>query len=93
MARHRPLVHLGVYGLTEAIHRDIQPLRRNVHETVAYLATTPAVAVFNHPFHFYREQVPLRDYVDLLGRTPAVEARNAPCCLRTMILRNGSAAR
>jgi len=70
------IVHLGVYGLTEAIHREIQPLRRNVHETVAYLATTPAVAVFNHPFHFYRGQVPLQDYVDLMGRTPGVEARN-----------------
>ena len=22
-------VHLGVYGMTEALHRDIQPLRRN----------------------------------------------------------------
>jgi len=75
------IVHLGVYGLTEAIHREIQPLRRNVHETVAYLATTPSVAVFNHPFHFYRGQVPLRDYVDLLGRTPGVEARNGAMLL------------
>ena len=70
------IVHLGVYGLTEAIHREIQPLRPNVHDTVAYLATTPAVAVFNHPFHFYRGQVPLGDYVDLIGRTPGIEARN-----------------
>jgi len=34
------------------------------------------VPVFNHPFHFYRGQVPLHDYVDLLGRTPGLEARN-----------------
>lgn len=70
------IVHLGVYGLTEAIHRDLQPLRRNVHEAVAYLGTTAAVAIFNHPFHFYRGQVPLADYVALIGRTSGVEARN-----------------
>ncbi len=70
------IVHLGVYGLTEAIHRDVQRLRRNVHEAVAYLASTPAVAIFNHPFHFYRGQVPLPEYVDLMGRTSGIEARN-----------------
>lgn len=70
------IVHLGVYGLTEAIHREIQPLRHNVHDAVAYLSTTPAVAVFNHPFHFYRGQVPLHDYVALIGRTAGIEARN-----------------
>jgi predicted metal-dependent phosphoesterase TrpH len=70
------IVHLGVYGLTETIHREIQPLRRNVHEAVAYLSTTPAVAVFNHPFHFYRGQVPLPDYVSLIGRTAGIETRN-----------------
>ena len=25
-------VHLGVYGMTEALHRDVQPLRKNVFE-------------------------------------------------------------
>jgi predicted metal-dependent phosphoesterase TrpH len=70
------IVHLGVYGITEAIHRAIQPLRRNVHEAVAYLATTRAVAVFNHPFHFYRGQVPLSDFIDLIARVPGIEARN-----------------
>src|SRR4030095_4826652 len=30
-------VHLGVYGMTEALHRDLQPLRGNVFEVVARL--------------------------------------------------------
>src|SRR5262245_41558547 len=28
-------VHLGVYGTDEALHRDLQPLRRNVFEATA----------------------------------------------------------
>src|SRR6267142_548348 len=30
-------VHLGVYGMTESLHRDVQPLRRNVFEVIAFL--------------------------------------------------------
>ena len=30
-------VHIGAYDISERIHRDIQPLRRNVFEAVAYL--------------------------------------------------------
>ncbi len=28
-------VHLGVYGMTEALHRDVQPLRGNVFDVIA----------------------------------------------------------
>ena len=31
-------VHLGVYGMTEALHRDVQPLRRNVFDVTARAA-------------------------------------------------------
>ena len=31
-------VHLAVYGMTEALHRDVQPLRRNVFEVIALSA-------------------------------------------------------
>ena len=66
VARHRPHRALGVYGSTEAQYRgDPAPSPQRAWKTVANLATTPAVAVFNHPFHFYRGQVPLHDYVDL----------------------------
>ena len=30
-------VHLGVYGMTEALHRDVQPLRGNVFDVIACL--------------------------------------------------------
>jgi predicted metal-dependent phosphoesterase TrpH len=69
-------IHLGVYGLTEAIHAELQPLRRNVFEVMACLHATRTFFALNHPFHFFREQIPLRQYVDLMAMAPAVEVRN-----------------
>jgi predicted metal-dependent phosphoesterase TrpH len=69
-------VHLAVYGTSETIHADLQPLRRNVFEVMAYLRASQTFFAFNHPFHFYREQMPLRDYLQLVTSAPAVEARN-----------------
>ena len=62
--------------MTEAIHREIQPLRAQRVSNRGLPRDHAGGRVFNHPFHFYRGQVPLHDYVDLLGRTPALEARN-----------------
>ena len=69
-------VHLAVYGLTEAIHAELQPLRQNVFELIAFLRSSKTFFAFNHPFHFYRQQVPLEDYLTLMSVVPAVEARN-----------------
>jgi predicted metal-dependent phosphoesterase TrpH len=69
-------VHLGVYGITEAIHRELQPLRGDVFEAIAYLHTTRTFFSFNHPFHFFRHQVPLDKYLELMSIVPAVEVRN-----------------
>jgi predicted metal-dependent phosphoesterase TrpH len=69
-------VHLGVYGTNEAIHADLQPLRGNVAEAMAYLRAHDVFFAFNHPFFFYRHQVPLADYLRLMALAPAVEARN-----------------
>ena len=69
-------VHLGVYGLTEAHHRDLQPLRRNVFEVIAYLREAAVFFAFNHPFHFFRRQVPFEEYARLFLLVPAVEVRN-----------------
>jgi predicted metal-dependent phosphoesterase TrpH len=69
-------VHLGVYGITEAIHAELQPLRGNVFDVIACLRTTNTFFAFNHPFHFYRGQVPLADYLALVATAPAVEVRN-----------------
>jgi predicted metal-dependent phosphoesterase TrpH len=69
-------VHLGVYGMTEALHRTLQPLRRNVFEVTACLREAGVFFALNHLLFFYRAQVPLERYLALLDEVPAVEARN-----------------
>ena len=69
-------VHLGVYGMTEALHRDIQPLRRNAFDVIACLRSAGVFFSLNHLLHFYRGQTPLADYLRLLEEVPALEARN-----------------
>ena len=69
-------VHLGVYGLTERLHRQLQRLRRNVFDVTAALHESAVFFSVNHLFHFYRGQVPLAEYLRLLDETPALETRN-----------------
>jgi predicted metal-dependent phosphoesterase TrpH len=69
-------VHLGVYGMTEPLHRDLQPLRGNVFEVTAFLRAHGLFFSLNHLLHFYRGQTPLDSYLRLLDEVPALEARN-----------------
>jgi predicted metal-dependent phosphoesterase TrpH len=69
-------VHLGVYGMTERLHRELQPLRRDVFEVAAALREAGVFFSLNHLLHFYRRQVPLARYLRLLAEVPALEARN-----------------
>jgi predicted metal-dependent phosphoesterase TrpH len=69
-------VHLGVYGMTEVLHRDLQPLRRNVFEVIGRLREAQVFFSLNHLLHFYRRQVPLDTYLRLVGEVPALEVRN-----------------
>ena len=69
-------VHLAVYGMTEALHRDLQPLRENVFDVIARLREADVFFALNHLLHFYRGQVPLDRYLALVDLVPAVEARN-----------------
>jgi predicted metal-dependent phosphoesterase TrpH len=69
-------VHFGVYGMTEALHAAIQPLRRNVWEVAAALREADVLFSLNHLLHFYRGQIPLGAYLGLVDRVPAMEARN-----------------
>jgi predicted metal-dependent phosphoesterase TrpH len=74
---HRDIeVHLGVYGMTEALHRDIQPLRRNALDVIACLHSASVFFSLNHLLHFYRGQAPLTEYLRLVEEVPALEARN-----------------
>jgi predicted metal-dependent phosphoesterase TrpH len=70
-------VHIGVYGISERIHRDIQPLRRNVFDAVAYLRSEGVFYALNHLFFFFKGQLPLDEYLGLARRLfPAFEVRN-----------------
>lgn len=69
-------VHLGVYGMTEALHRDVQPLRGNVFDVMARLREAGVFFSLNHLLHFYRGQIPLDRYLRLLADVSALEVRN-----------------
>lgn len=69
-------VHLGVYGLDERIHRELQPLRKNAYDVIAYLRESGVFFALNHLLHFYRRQIPLEVYLRLVDQVPAMEARN-----------------
>jgi predicted metal-dependent phosphoesterase TrpH len=69
-------VHLGVYGMTESLHREVQSLRRNVFDVTARLREARAFYSLNHLLHFYRGQIPFDHYLRLLDEVPALEVRN-----------------
>jgi predicted metal-dependent phosphoesterase TrpH len=69
-------VHFGVYGITERLHRELQPLRRNVYDVAAFLRESGTFFSLNHPWHFYRGQTALESYLRLLSVVPALEVRN-----------------
>ena len=92
-------VHIGAYGINERIHRDIQPLRPNVFEAVAYLRSEGIFYALNHPFFFFKGQLPLDDYLGFaLEQCPALEVRNGTMlathnALAEAIVRRSSASR
>ena len=69
-------VHFGVFGMTERLHDELQPLRRDAFEVAARLREARVFFVLNHLLHFYRRQLPLASYLRLLDEVPGVEARN-----------------
>lgn len=69
-------VHLGVYGMTESLHREVQPLRGNVFDVTARLRQADVFFSLNHLLHFYRGQIPFDHYLRLLDEVPALEVRN-----------------
>jgi predicted metal-dependent phosphoesterase TrpH len=70
-------VHIAAYNIDERIHRDVQPLRGNVFEVADYLRSRSIFYALNHPFFFFKGQIPLDAYLDFaLQSFPAVEVRN-----------------
>jgi predicted metal-dependent phosphoesterase TrpH len=69
-------VHLGVYGMTERLHRELQGSRDDVFEVAAALREARVFFALNHLLHFYRGQISLDDYLRLIDEVPALETRN-----------------
>ncbi len=57
-------LHVNVFGLDEAAHREVQRLRRDVRDLVAFLRHRGLLHVLNHPFWSYRFQKRPRAYVE-----------------------------
>ncbi len=70
-------IHIGVYGITEAQHRDLQHLAGNASETVAYLRQNQILFALNHFFHDFRHHRRLGEYLHTMAHLfGVVEAQN-----------------
>ena len=57
-------IHLGVYGLNEAQHCEIQRLRSNARELVPYLRQQNLLFVLNHFFHDFGDAERVLDFTE-----------------------------
>lgn len=60
-------VHLGVYGLNEAQHREIQRLRSNAHELVPYLRQQNLLFALNHFFHDFADLERVQEFTQRMS--------------------------
>ncbi|HXG57504.1 MAG TPA: PHP-associated domain-containing protein [Thermoanaerobaculia bacterium] len=73
----RQRIHIGVWGLDEEQHREIQRLRRNIRELVPYLKQQRLVFGINHLFQNYRmKNVAARYIAELLEMFDIFEVLN-----------------
>jgi predicted metal-dependent phosphoesterase TrpH len=71
------VVHLGVYGLNEAQHREIQRLRSNAHELVPYLRQQKLLFALNHFFHNFGDAGRVLEFTErMLELFDVYEVRN-----------------
>ncbi len=70
-------IHVGVYGHTEAQHREIQKLRANATDLVTYLRQNDLLHVLNHFFHDFSNASRVREFIERMAEMFSVfEARN-----------------
>ena len=70
-------IHIGVWGLNEAQHREIQRLRPNIRELVPYLKSERMIFCINHLFQNYRmKNVAARYLAELLEMFDIFEVMN-----------------
>ena len=60
-------VHIGVYGLDESQHREVQKLRPNGEALVAYLRQSGLVFVLNHLFLHFWDTVRVQAFVERMA--------------------------
>ncbi|PYV13196.1 MAG: hypothetical protein DMG21_21590, partial [Acidobacteria bacterium] len=69
--------HVGIYGLTEGQHREIQRLRRDGDELVAYLRQAGLLFALNHFFHGFADSGRVLEFVEhMAGLFDVFEVRN-----------------
>jgi len=70
-------IHVGVWGLTEAHHREIQRLRPDIRELIPYMKSQRLIFGVNHLFQNYRmRNVAARYIAELLEMFDIFEALN-----------------
>lgn len=70
-------VHVGVYDLNEAQHREISHLRRDIRELVPYLKSQNLVFAVNHLFQNYRMKNVASRYIgEMIGMFDNYEVLN-----------------
>lgn len=70
-------IHVGVWGLNEAQHREIQRLRPNIRELVPYLKQERLICGVNHLFQNYRmKNIAARYVSELLDMFSIFEVMN-----------------
>lgn len=70
-------IHIGVYGHNEEQHREIQGLRGNAEELVAYLRQNSLLYVLNHFFHDFWNTARVSEFIERMAELFSVfEVRN-----------------
>jgi len=68
--------HIGVLGINEEQHRDVQKLRHNVHELMPYLSEAGIFSTLNHLASRSAGRLSASQIVSLLPWINAIETRN-----------------
>jgi len=73
----RRSMHIGVFGITEAQHHEIQKIRGDYEDLVAYLEEQRIPSALNHLFRGYRPGMDVEEYlIPLVRRFQLYETRN-----------------
>lgn len=73
----RQRIHVNIFDLTEAQHREVSRLRENIYDLVGYLKSQKLIYSANHMFQNYRMRNSPRRYFDeMLSMFDMFEVRN-----------------